>query len=192
MLKVLLAFLAINAVYCQYCPQFAAFNNNDEILPLLNGTFYEIYTSSDNVIPCEKRSWTGTGNELVGISQSPGCCRRLFNTDLSNPNQVSFLVAPITYGAGCLTTTETVIYKFIATTGSGDNLCVIFSACRVARQGVYVMCRQQIPTEGLLAEILSIVTNLLSSVIFGLLYGIPDLKPVNQTNCIFPDNNCFL
>lgn len=135
-------------------------------------------------------SWTGTGNDLVGIVQSPGCCRKLYQTDLSHSNEVHFTVTPLSTRAGCLLTTETVIFKFIATTGSEDDLCIIFSACRVSRQGVYVMCRKKLVPEGFLGEILSIVTNLLTQTIFGLLYGIPNLKPVSQLNCTISDNNC--
>jgi len=189
MLQEVLILSLIGAVYGQACPKISAYQHNNELMPLLTGTFYTAYTSSNIIIPCEMITWTGTGNDLTAIIQSPGCCRKVYNADLSNPNQLTFTVSPLNNGdgAGCLTTTETVIFKFIETRGTGDNLCIVFSSCRYSRVGIHVACRTKTVSVGLLGEIIAILKNLLSSIIF----GVPNLHPVSQADCIIPANNCL-
>lgn len=123
--------------------------------------------------------------------QSPGCCRKIYNPVYTD-DYVEFTVTPLG-NSNCLLTTETVQMKMIESAGAGETLCLVSSACRNARQGVYTWCRQPEISQSLLDTILGLLTNLLANLLL-LLQDLPPLQyqPVSQQNCTFPENNCSL
>lgn len=212
MFRALLIFAAVSAASSQNCDLYANFDNNLEIMDvknyyitftmklynqlsaqLLNGTFYEILTSSSLIFNCEKITYTGSGSGLVGTIESPGCCRTISNPVTTNPNEVLWTITPKVLEPQCVIVTPgPVAMKFMYTTGTGSTLCIINSVCAVQRQGVFTLCRQQDVSPTLLSSIFSILSTLVLSVL-NILLGLPPplvYTTVNQQNCTFPPNNC--
>lgn len=106
----------------------------------------------------------------------------------SDPSEVQYKMAPLS-GECSVTAISDFTTKYLATVGSGDNLCLIYTSCRIGQVGVYVICRQSTAPRTLLAQVILALTNVLGPIIMALV-GIPNLQPVSQ-GCIFPpDNGC--
>lgn len=105
----------------------------------------------------------------------------------SDPLQVHYKISRVS-GTCTVTGTADITSKFITSIGSGDNLCLVYTSCRETRIGIYVICKQKKVPQSLLGQIVDLLESLLDPIIL-LLYGIPDLQEVSQTNCVFPDND---
>ncbi|KAJ6646344.1 hypothetical protein Bhyg_01555 [Pseudolycoriella hygida] len=191
MLRVFVVIVCITVVCCQNCPQFVKYSNNVGIMSNLKGTYYSTYTSTNPVYNCQYVTYTVDENGiLTGTTGWPGCCMSLSDFDsTSDPLQVHYKIGLKSGTCSVKSGISDITSKFITAIGSGDNLCLMYTSCRDVQVGIYVICRQKLVPQSLLGEILILLKNLIDPVVL-LLYGIPDLKAVSQTNCVFPANNC--
>lgn len=91
-------------------------------------------------------TWKIVGGKLEALIQSPGgCCRRVHSPS-NGVSEAVFIVDPINPSEGCEKTTEIVAFKLVSKTETGDddNFCLIFTACRKERTGVYAMYCEKI------------------------------------------------
>lgn len=144
-----------------------------------------VYTTSTNIINCERISWSldPNNNPTSYLKDSSGCCRQITNFHSSSPDYYQHDITPL---SPCthLQSTENVAQKLVASTGAGNDLCLIVYVCHPSRHGLLVKCRQQ-PKLSVLTIIYQILRNLLRLVL-----PIPVLQTVNQNSCVFP-NDCF-
>ncbi|KAG4070764.1 hypothetical protein HA402_010990 [Bradysia odoriphaga] len=193
MLLVLLILIATSVVYGQTeteCPNFSTFTSINGLQQNLNGTFLIVYTSGA-VIKCERIKYTIDVNGFTtGYVESPNCCLKLDSFNFHS-NELSYSISPAPgYSmSGCavpLSGTLNGTMKLLASTGTGSSQCLITVVCHSGGYtAFYILCRQKtLPLPLSLYLLLNNVLELLG------LTTINDLKAVDQTDCLFPTNNC--
>lgn len=153
----------------------------------LNGTFLIVYTSAPAVNCHRVKYKTDSNNVITGQIESWGCCVKTDNFSFTS-NKLDYDVGPIPgYTSSCPSlVTEKGSMKLLATTGSGESLCLIVAVCQPDYYGINLSCRSSTSTP-LLLELIILLFNLLGSL--GLRLALA-LQPVSQTNCFYPSNNC--
>jgi len=203
MLGVLLLFTVISVVYGQtqtevqiqaLCTEFSTYQD-DGLQEKLDGTFFNVYTSAA-AFDCEKDTFVTDANGVTtGYIESPDCCVEMYDFDFTL-NQLNYTIGPVPgYANSCgAITTQYGAMKLLATTGSGNSLCLIVSVCQpsvgtfAGYAGMSVMCRQ--PSAPLLIDLFAVLQNVVGLLQAILLVFNGILQPVSQTGCDFPINNC--
>ncbi|XP_037040545.1 uncharacterized protein LOC119077435 [Bradysia coprophila] len=188
MLRLLLVITVIGVAHCEDCPIFSALKNDVSLLNKLNGTFYKIFaTSVSPVANCQKQTFNnGPNNTLTGYFESPDWCLRLDHCDTSISDYFQCDLTAIGPGTvGTLPSTQRNSIKLVRQIGTGDNICLLYSYCRIGEEGAYVLCQQ--PPQLLFTLFLEVVQIL--NTLLGLISKVPPLKIVSQARCDFP-NSC--
>lgn len=138
------------------------------------------YTSA-TVVNCHRAKYNiDENNVITGQVETPGCCVKTDNYQF-NSDELEYDVGPIMgYTNSCPTlVNDKGLMKLLATTGSGNSLCLITAICQTDYFGIYVFCRGTAPP---LSDIKNLFSNLLVEDLA--------LQAVPQTNCVFDSNNC--
>lgn len=143
------------------------------------------YTTA-SVINCHRIKYiTDTCGVTTAYVESPGCCV-LMKDLVFNPHQLDYTIGPIPgYHDGCpLLVNENGSMKHLATTGTGNSLCLIVAVCQADYYGINVRCRGK-PTP--LINITHILFKVLGLLAFDKAFA---LRPVSQIGCVNENNIC--
>ncbi|KAG4065268.1 hypothetical protein HA402_012710 [Bradysia odoriphaga] len=187
--QLLLVAIAIGVVYCQECPMFNAVENDVSLFDDLNGEFYKIFAVGATIVDdCQKQKFINGPNELTGYLQSSNWCTRMEKCDTSSSAYYVCDHVPLTSGFASLPSTQRNSIKLVRRIEAGDNLCLIYSYCRVGEEATHLICRKPVPVQLILslwAQFVSILKEFLGS-------SLPSgtLKLVKQASCTYSDE-CF-